>query len=132
VKVKQAKLALVVSGVVGLAALIMPLSGRSLLIELFDLDRVSAIVYAAIFLLPAAMGAIALARPPIQAWQSGVALAGCVLGVVRLHAWDLALHLTSHGLRGALLLVALVLGTVASVASLLRPETYVPRSRATS
>lgn len=119
---KQLKLALVVCGVVGLVALIAPLSGRSLLGELLEIDRLAAVVYAAIFLLPLAMGAIALARPPMKAWQSGVALAGCVLGVVRLHVWDLALHLPGAGLRGVLLLLAIVVGTVAAVATLLRPE----------
>ena len=115
---KNLTLALVVCGVLGLAALLVPFGGRSLLIELFEADRLSALVYAAIFVLPAAMGALALARPPMQAWQSGVALAGCVLGVVRLHVWDLVLHLPSVGLRGVLLVAAIVIGTVASVVTL--------------
>ena len=119
---KNLKLALVVCGVLGLVALIAPFSGRSLLKELFEIDRLSAIVHAAIFVLPAAMGALALARPPMQAWQSGVALAGCVLGAVRLHVWELAIHLPSAGLRGVLLLAAIVIGTVAAVATLVRPE----------
>ncbi|HSR97100.1 MAG TPA: hypothetical protein VLM79_08630 [Kofleriaceae bacterium] len=119
---KNLKLALIVCGVLGLAALLVPFSGRSLLVELFTTDRMSAIVYAAIFVLPAAMGAMALSRPPMQAWQSGVALAGCVLGVVRLHVWELALHLPSYGARGALLVAALVIGTVAAVTMLVRPE----------
>ena len=118
---KNPKLALVLCGVLGLVALIAPFSGRSLLADLLDRDRASVFVYAAIFALPAAMGAIALARPPMQGWQSGVALAACVLGVVRLHAWDIALHLPGTGPRGALLLAALVIGTVGSVATLLRP-----------
>ena len=126
---KNLKLALVVCGVLGLAALLVPFGGRSLLIELFDSDPLSALVYAAIFVLPAAMGALALARPPMQAWQSGVALAGCVLGVVRLHVWDLAIHLSSYGMRGALLVAALVIGTAASVAMLLRPEGWRPATR---
>jgi hypothetical protein len=123
------KLALVVCGVLGLAALLVPFAGRSLLLERFELDRITAIVYVAIFALPAAMGALALARPPMQAWQSGVALAGCVLGVVRLQVWDLAVHLPSTGVRGALLVVALVVGTAASVATLLRPEGWRPATR---
>ena len=123
---KNLKLALIVCGVLGLAALLVPFSGRSLLLELFTTDRMSALVYAAIFVLPAAMGAMALRRPPMQAWQSGVALAGCVLGVVRLHLWDLALHLPSYGPRGALLVASLVIGLVAAVTTLLRPEGWRP------
>ena len=119
---KNLKLALVVCGVVGLLALILPLSGRSLLNDYFEADRLGAIVYAAVFVLPAAMGAIALARPPMQPWQSGVALAGCVLGIARFHVWELVVHLPSAGLRGVLVLAAIIVGTVASVASLIRPE----------
>ena len=126
---KTLKLALVVCGVLGLAALLVPFAGRSLLVELFEIDRLSALVYAAIFVLPAAMGALALRRPPMQAWQSGVALAGCVLGMVRLHVWDLAIHVSSYGVRGALLVVALVVGTAVSVATLLRPEGWRPATR---
>jgi len=120
--VKNWKLALVVCGVVGLLALLVPFSGRSLLVDDFQLDRLAAVVHAAIFVLPLAMGAIGLARSPMPAWQSGVALAACVLGVARFQAWELARHLPSVGARGSLLLAALVLGTVASVVTLLRPE----------
>ncbi|HEY0482185.1 MAG TPA: hypothetical protein VGD37_31915 [Kofleriaceae bacterium] len=119
---KNWKRALVVCGVVGLLALLVPFSGRSLLLDDFRADRLAALVHAAIFVLPLAMGAIGLARPPMQAWQSGVALAGCVLGVVRFHLWELVLHLGSTGVSGALLAAALVVGMVASVATLVRPE----------
>lgn len=119
---KNAKLALVGCGVLGLVALIVPFAGGSLMADMLQVDLASALVYAAIFVLPAAMGALGLARPPMRAWQSGVAVAACMLGVVRLRVWDLALHLPSSGLRGVLLLAAIVIGTVASVATLLRPE----------
>jgi hypothetical protein len=120
--VKKWKLALVVCGVAGLLASLVPFSGHSLLLDEFALDRRAALVHAAIFVLPLAMGAIGLARPPMPVWQSGVALAACVLGVVRFQLWHLALHLPSVGARGAVLTFALVLGTVASVVTLLRPE----------
>ena len=119
---KNAKLALVGGGVLGLVALIVPLAGRSLLVDMLEIDPASALVYAAIFALPAVMGAFGLARPPLRAWQSGVALAACVRGVGRLQVWELALHLSSLGLRGGLLLAAIASGTVASVATLVRPE----------
>ena len=119
---KNAKLALVGCGVLGLVALIVPFAGGSLLADMLELDPASAVVHAAIFVLPGAMGAFGLVRPPLRAWQSGVALAACVLGVVRFQVWDLALHLSSIGLRGVLLLAALVIGTVEAVATLLRPE----------
>jgi hypothetical protein len=122
VDVKNIKLALVGCGVLGLMALIVPFRGISLLADIAYAEPASALVAVAIFVLPGAMGAIGLARPPLRPWQAGVALAACVLGVVRLQVWDLALHLPSIGLRGVLLLAAIVIGTVASVAALLRPE----------
>lgn len=115
---KNWKRVLVVCGVIGIGALLVPVDGRSLL----EADRLAAFVHFAIFALPAAMGAIGLARPPMQAWQSGVALAACVLGLVRFHVWELALHLPSAGARGMLLVAAMVVQAVASLATLLRPE----------
>lgn len=119
---KNVKLVILVCGVLGLAALLVPFGGRSLLTESFTLDPLGAAVYAAIFVLPAAMALLALARPPMQAWQPGVALAGFVLGVVRFHVWELAAHIGSIGLQGVLLLAALVIGTGAAVVALMRPE----------
>ena len=119
---KIAKLGLVVCGLAGLAGLIVPWSGRPVVSELFAGDPVAAIVDVVAFVLPAVMGAIALARPPMRAWQSGIALAGCVLGVVRFQLWDLALHLRHGGMAGGLVLVALVIGTVAAAMTLMRPE----------
>lgn len=120
---KNLKIVILVCGVVGLVALILPLSGRSLLKDAFEIDTLSALVYAASFALPAIMAAMALARPPMQAWQPGVALAGFVLGFVRFRVWDVALHLGSAGAAWILLLLAIVVGMVASVLALLKPET---------
>ena len=115
---KTWKRVLVVCGVIGVVALLVPVDGRMLL----ESDRLAAFVHIAVFVLPAAMGAMALARPPLLAWQSGVALAACVLGVARFHVWELALHLPSVGARGLLLVAATVVAAVASVATLLQPE----------
>jgi hypothetical protein len=120
--VKNLKLVILSCGVVGLLALIVPFADRSLLKDLLENDKLGAIVYAAIFVLPAAMAALALARPPMQSWQPGVALACFVLGVVRFRVWDLALHFGSIGLAGILMCVAVVIGALAAVAALMKPE----------
>jgi hypothetical protein len=120
--VKNVKIAILVCGVIGLAALIVPFGGRSLLKEYFDIDPLGAGVYAAIFALPIAMAILALARPPMQSWQPGVALAGFVLGVVRFHVWELVAHLGTAGVQGALIAATLVIGTIAAVAALIKPE----------
>ncbi len=119
---KHLKIVILVCGVIGLVALIVPFAGRSLLKDAFALGKLDALVYAAVFALPAIMAAMALARPPMQAWQPGVALAGFVLGIVRFRVWDIALHLGSAGLPWILLLAAIVAGTAASVAALIKPE----------
>jgi hypothetical protein len=128
VNVKNLKLVILACGVVGLVALIAPLSGRSLLADAFEIDATAAVVYAAIFVLPAVMAVLALARPPMQSWQPGVALAGFVLGIFRFRIWDIALHLGSAGAAFVLLLAAVVIGTAASVLALLKPEPLRPAS----
>jgi hypothetical protein len=120
--VKKLKLVILSCGVVGLAALLVPFGGRSLLVDYFALDVAGALVHTAIFVLPLVMAAIALARPPMQSWQPGVALAGFVLGVVRLRVWETPLHAGDMTGAEALVFVALVAGTVAALAALWRPE----------
>jgi len=120
--VKHLKLVIVLSAAVGLLVIALPIGGGSLLKGMFELDTLEAVVCAAIFVLPLAMGALALARPPMLAWQGGVALAGFVLGVVRFRIWEALPHLIGAGLHTTLAVAAIVVGTVASVLALLRPE----------
>ena len=119
---KHLKLVIVLSAAVGLLAIALPIGGGSLLKGMFELDMLEAVVYAAIFVLPLVMGAAALIRPPMLAWQGGVALAGFVLGVVRFRVWEAIPHLVGGGLHTSLLVTAIVVGTIASVLALLRPE----------
>jgi hypothetical protein len=121
--VKHVKLVIVLCAVVGLLEIALPVGGGSLLLRLFELDKLEAVVYTAIFVLPLVMGVIALVRPPLVAWQGGVALAGFVLGVVRFRVWDTLAHATEADVPALLRLAAIVVGTVASVAALMRPET---------
>jgi hypothetical protein len=120
--VKHLKLIIVLCAVVGLLEIALPVGGGSLLVRLFELDKLEAVIYAAIFALPLAMGVIALVRPPMLGWQGGVALAGFVLGVVRFRVWDTVVHLGSADVPGLLRFAAIVVGTIASVMALLRPE----------
>jgi hypothetical protein len=121
--VKHLKLVIVLCAVVGLLEIALPVGGGSLLLRLFELDKLEAVVYTAIFVLPLVMGVIALARPPLQAWQAGVALAGFMLGAVRFRVWDTLAHLTAADVPGALRFAAIVVGTIATVLALMKPET---------
>lgn len=119
---KNVKLVILGSGMLGLVALLVPFGGRSLLLDYFAAAPGSGIVYAAIFLLPIAMAIIALARPPMRSWQPGVALAGFVLGVARFQLWQVVAHLGSAGVQAVLLLATLVAGTIAAIIALMKPE----------
>jgi len=120
--VKHLKLVIIFCAAVGLLELVLPVGGESLLWRLYELDPLEAVIYAAIFVLPLAMGALALARPPMLAWQAGVALAGFVLGVVRFRVWNIVLHLTSGDVHSLPRLAVVAGGTVAAVAVLMKPE----------
>lgn len=119
---KYAKLVIAMCGAVGLVEIAVPIGGSSLLAGLFEIDKLEALVYVAIFALPLAMGVLSLVRPPLLAWQSAVALAGFVVGVSRFRVWHALLHLSLADLPSAIRVVAIVVGTLASVAALLRPE----------
>jgi membrane-associated PAP2 superfamily phosphatase len=120
--VKHVKLVILLCGLVGLAELILPLSGGSRLMMLFELDALQASILLAVFALPTLMAGLALVKPPLQPWQAGVALAGFALGAVKFQIWNDLPHLTSLGLHGTLAFAAIVVGVFASALALLKPE----------
>jgi hypothetical protein len=120
--VKHLKIAILACGVIGLGAFFLPVNDHSLLVAYFEADKPAALVYAAIFVLPAVMGLLAVRRPPMQSWQAGVALASFVLGIVRLQIWDTARHLGDASLQVILLTATVVIGTLAAIGVLLKPE----------
>ncbi|HEY0189688.1 MAG TPA: hypothetical protein VGC42_01105 [Kofleriaceae bacterium] len=116
------KLAILLCGVLGLVELAVPFHGGSMLGYWFQLEPAQAVVITAAFALPIAMMALALSRPPMRGWQAGVALAGFVIAVIKFRVWETLGHLGSVTLHGVLLLAALVVGAVLSLAALLQPE----------
>ncbi|HET9627553.1 MAG TPA: hypothetical protein VFP84_39625 [Kofleriaceae bacterium] len=130
---KKLKITILVCSLVGLVDLCIPhgISG-SMLGSLFHLDAVQGVLYTAIFALPAIMAAASLARPPMQGWQAGVALAGFVMGVVKFRIWHLVLHLGAASGYGVVLLLAIVIGAVAAIGLMLKPETTTAETAAIS
>jgi membrane-associated PAP2 superfamily phosphatase len=122
VHVKNLKLVMLLCGLAGLAALILPFGGGSMLKALFELDKVQGILYLAVFGLPTLMAAMAMAKPPLAPWQAGVALAGFALGVIKFRVWEMLPHIAEAGLQGILLIASIVVGAIVSVLALLRPE----------
>lgn len=72
--------------------------------------------------LPAVMGAIALIRPPLRSWQAAASLAGFAVVAIRTRIWQTISEVADAPLDGRLGLAALVLGLVASVLAVARPE----------
>jgi hypothetical protein len=120
--VKNLKLVILLCGVVGLLELIVPHGGGSMLKLLFGLDKVQAVLYTAMFLLPVIMGAMALSKPPMLGWQAGVSLAGFVIGAFKFRVWEALLHLGAAGIHDILLIGAIVVGAIASILALVKPE----------
>lgn len=131
--VKKLKITILVCSIVGLADLCIPhgISG-SMLGSLFHIDAMQAVLYTAIFALPAIMAAASLAKPPMQGWQAGVALAGFVMGVVKFRVWNLALHLLDQPAHRLALFAAIVVGSVAAIVLMVKPETTTAETAAIS
>lgn len=119
---KKLKLAILLCGVIGLAELILPLRGGSMLMYLLRIEPAQAIVLTAAFALPVIMMSMALSRPPTQGWQAGIALAGFVVAAVKLRVWEVIPHLGLAGVNGILFIAAPIVGLLCSAVALLRPE----------
>lgn len=119
---KKLKVAILLCGLVGLAELVIPLRGGSMVMYLFRLEPAQAIVLLAAFVLPVIMMAMALSRPPTQGWQAGISLAGFVIAVIKFRVWDVIPHLGAAGINGILLVAAILVGAITSVIALIRPE----------
>jgi len=120
--VKKLKVAILLCGLLGLAELVIPFRGASMLRFWFAVEPAQSIVITAAFVLPIFMAAVALARPPIQGWQAGVSLASFLMAAVKFRVWDLLGNLSLAGLHGCLLIGAIVVGAILSLVALIRPE----------
>jgi hypothetical protein len=72
--------------------------------------------------LPAAMGLLALVKPPLQSWHAAASLAGFAVVAIRTRIWEAIPDVADAPLEGQLGLLALVGGLVASVIAVARPE----------
>jgi hypothetical protein len=120
--VKHLKLLIALFAAVGLLEIGLTIEGESLLKRLFEIDVLEGVVYTAMFALPLLMAIWAVIRPPMLSWQSGVALTGFVVAVVRLKVWETLPELGSTDLHGIVRAAAAVLGTIASAIALMKPE----------
>lgn len=115
--VKILKLGVVICGVLGIVGLVMSDVER-----MMEADKSTTIVMLAAFALPLMMGIIALARPPFQPWQSGVALACFALATWKLQPWELVKRFGSTPTGFQLMAIGAVVGVILTVTAVMRPE----------
>jgi hypothetical protein len=117
--VKSLKLGVLMCGALGLAGVVMSDIGAML-----ETDKVNTVLMFAAFGLPVVMAVMALARPPLQGWQAGVALAGFVLASVKLRIWQMIKLIADVPAELALMLVGAALGAILSVLAAVQPEKH--------
>ena len=80
------------------------------------------LVFLAAYALPAAMGLMAMMKPPAEAWHGAIALAGFGVAAVRSKIWQTLPHIGDQDGKGKAMVILLVIGLVASIAAMLKPE----------
>ena len=114
---KNLKIFVLAFGALGLVILLTSNFGAML-----EFDKVYALLMVAAFGLPTAMGAMGLAKPPFQAWQAAVSLAGFALAAVKTRIWDLLPHIMDIDIKGKLAVVAIIGGVIVSAIAIAKPE----------
>jgi hypothetical protein len=115
VDVKNLKIPILVCG----AALLALFVSEGL--DLAD-NTVHTLIMLAAFALPTVMGLVALARPPMQAWQGAMALAGFGIAAVRTRIWQQLPDLMDAPGKAKAAVALLVVGVIVSAVAMLRPE----------
>lgn len=115
--VKNLKLGVLICGALGVVGLLM--SGIGMLIEV---DKANTIIMLVAFALPVVLSAMAVARPPFLAWQSGVSLAGFALAAWKLRLWETIKVIGDVPTGMKLMLIGAALGVILSVIAVLKPE----------
>lgn len=115
--VKALKLGVVICGVLGIAGLAM--TGIDLMMEA---DKLSTIVMLAAYALPVLMAAVALVKPPFQAWQAGVSLAGFALAAYKLRIWELIRAFGAAPTGFKLMTFGAAIGVILTIVAVMKPE----------
>jgi hypothetical protein len=122
--VKNLKMLILVFGILGVVSMFIPTHGMTLfsLFKLMGTGQMALMLIA--FILPAAMGGMAMSKPPMQKWQSGVAAAGFALACVKLEVWKIFKDFGGlfKVVPMLLIVVAAIGGLVVSVMSIAKSE----------
>jgi hypothetical protein len=115
--VKILKLGVVICGVLGVVGLAMTGIDR-----MMEADKLSTIVMLAAYALPIVMGAIAFVRPPFQAWQAGVSLAGFALAAYKLRIWEVIRAFGEAPTGFKLMTFGAGIGVILTIVAVMKPE----------
>jgi hypothetical protein len=115
--VKILKLGVVICGVLGIVG--MAMAGIP---PMMEADKMSTIVMLAAYALPIIMGAIAFVRPPFQAWQAGVSLAGFALAAYKLQIWEAVGKFGGLPTGFKLMTFGAGIGVILTIVAVMKPE----------
>lgn len=118
-RLKLLKISILLFGAAGLALVLQDPGALSASFSLAPLHTALIVIGWA---LPAAMGILAIVRPPLQAWHAAASLAGFAVVAIRTRIWEGLPRLLDAPLDRQLGVVALALGLIASVLAVARPE----------
>jgi hypothetical protein len=122
--VKNLKLLILVFGILGIVSMFVPSHGFTLfsLFKLVGTGQLAIMLIA--FALPAAMGGMAMAKPPLQKWQAAVATAGFALASFKLEIWKIFKDFGGlfKMIPMLLIVVACIGGLVVSIMALAKGE----------
>lgn len=116
---RNLKILILAFGALGVISLLMDMD---LLKAGLKEDTVNYALVLAGFVLPAIMGLMAIAKPPMVAWQAAVALAGFALVGVKFRIWETLPKIADAGTAQKLGMIAVVGGVVVSLLATLKPE----------
>ncbi|MEO8705680.1 MAG: hypothetical protein ABI867_36955 [Kofleriaceae bacterium] len=88
----------------------------------FEDNKIDTIIMLAAYGLPALMGAMALAKPPMQSWQAAIALSGFGVAAVRTRIWEQLPDLMDKTGKGKAVLALQVVGVLVSALAMMKPE----------
>ncbi len=119
---KNMKVLILVFGILGVISLFIPTEGFTMFAFLKLAGMGYLVPVLGGFVLAAVMGAMGLAKPPMQQWQAGLAAAGFAMVFVRLKFWQMIKGIGDAPLSGKLLIVAVLGGSIVSILALAKPE----------
>ncbi len=119
---KNMKVLILVFGILGVISLFIPTEGFTMFAFLKLAGMGYLVPVLGGFVLAAVMGAMGLAKPPMQQWQAGLAAAGFAMVFVRLKFWQMIKGIGDAPLSGKLLIVAVLGGLIVSILALAKPE----------